>query len=110
MFKTYKELLEAQAKAKTVLNSAIKALNFEVFKKYPSLSIDEIKGLVIDDKWLNTLKTTIHEEIERVTNSLANRIKTLDERYKIPLSKIEEKANELSAKVENHLKAMGITW
>jgi len=107
---TYKELVDMQSKAKTTLNNAIKALNLEVFKKYPSLKEYEIKELVIDDKWLNILITTIQEEIERVTTSLANRIKTLDERYKEPLSKLEEKTEILSKEVKEHLKAMELTW
>ncbi len=110
VFKKYKELSDAKTKANTTLNNAIKALNIKVYEKYPTLKEEEIKELVIDDKWLNSLITSISEEIERVTNSLANRIKTLEERYKIPLPKLEESVKNLSKKVEEHLKAMGITW
>ena len=52
----------------------------------------------------------IGEEISRVTTSLANRIKTLEERYKEPLKTIEKRVNELGSKVEDHLKAMGLSW
>lgn len=110
IFKKYKELSDAKTKANTTLNNAIKVLNIKVFEKYPTLSICEIKELVIEDKWLNTIVTSIKEEIERVTNSLANRIKTLEERYKTPLPKLEENTQDLSKKVEEHLKAMGISW
>lgn len=110
VFKKYKELSDAKTKANTTLNNAIKALNIKVFEKYPTLSISEIKELVIKDKWLNIIVTSIKEEIERVINSLANRIKTLEERYKTPLPKLEENTQDLSDKVEKHLKAMGITW
>jgi type I restriction enzyme M protein len=52
----------------------------------------------------------IDGEINRVTTSLANRIKTLEERYKEPLKTIEQQVNELGSKVEEHLRAMGLSW
>lgn len=44
------------------------------------LSEDEIKMVVVDDKWQVTLKAAIQTEIERVTQQLVNRVKTLEER------------------------------
>ena len=50
----------------------------------------------------------IQSEIERVAQQLANRVKTLDDRYAQPLPEILKSVAELSAKVEGHLQKMGI--
>jgi type I restriction enzyme M protein len=108
--KECKELIENEAKLKKELKDAVDELNLIVFKKYPTLSIEDIKIIVIEDKWLNNISSQIKDEINRVTTSLANRIKTLEERYNEPLKTIENDVNKLSSKVENHLKAMGLSW
>lgn len=108
--KECKKRIEAEAKAKKALKIATDALSLAVFKKYPTLSVDEIKTLVIEEKWLSHITTQIEEEISRVTTSLANRIKTLEDRYDEPLKEIEHATEVLSHKVEQHLKAMGLSW
>jgi type I restriction enzyme M protein len=45
-----------------------------------------------------------------VTQQLANRVKTLEERYVEPLPKITQEVAGLSNKVDEHLKKMGLTW
>ncbi len=110
VLKECKKLLANEAKAKKELKDATDELNLEVFKKYPTLSIEDIKMIVIEDKWLKYISKQIDEEVNRVTTSLANRIKTLEERYKEPLKTIEGDVNVLSSKVEEHLKAMGLSW
>lgn len=108
--KECKRLISNETKAKKELKTAVDELSLEVFKKYPTLSIEEIKEIVIEDKWLKHISSQIDEEVNRVTTNLANRIKTLEERYKEPLKTIEDDVNTLSSKVEEHLKAMGLSW
>lgn len=85
-------------------------LDLEVFKKYPLLSVDEIKDLVLSSKWYHSWLVDLQDEIERVTLSLANRIKTLEERYNKPLGEIDSEVKGLETRVETHLKAMGLLW
>ncbi|MDX9960863.1 MAG: type I restriction endonuclease subunit M, partial [Aliarcobacter sp.] len=108
--KECKKLIDVESDAKKELKDAVDKLNLTVFKKYPTLVIEDIKEIVIEDKWLNHITSQIDEEINRVTTSLANRIKTLEERYTEPLKDIEIEVNKLSLNVENHLKAMGLSW
>lgn len=65
---------------------------------------------MVDDKWQATLKNAIASEIERVTQQLANRVKTLEERYAEPLPQLVQEVEALSSKVEEHLKRMGLEW
>jgi type I restriction enzyme M protein len=55
-------------------------------------------------------KGAIAAEIERVTQQLANRVKTLEEHYAELLPQILEEMETLSSKVEEHLRQMGLVW
>ncbi|HAS3628732.1 TPA: type I restriction-modification system subunit M [Vibrio cholerae] len=108
--KQAKKLFDAEAEAKKALKEAQEALDLAVLKQYPKLSIEEIKSLIVNDKWLATLESNIVAEIERVTQQLANRVKELEERYSEPLPALTQSVENLSDKVSGHLKAMGLEW
>ncbi|MCX8617995.1 type I restriction-modification system subunit M [Gilliamella sp. B2923] len=108
--KQAKKLFDCEADAKKALKEAQDALDLAVFKQYSKLSIDEIKSLIVDDKWLATLESNLIAEIERITQQLANRVKELEERYSEPLPMIMQSVTSLSDKVAGHLKAMGLEW
>lgn len=104
------KLFNADATAKKAVKTAQEALDLAVFGQYPKLSIEEIKTLIVDDKWLATLQANIVAEIERVTQQMANRVKQLEERYSAPLPTLTQSVDVLSEKVANHLKSMGLEW
>ncbi|HFD86970.1 MAG TPA: type I restriction-modification system subunit M [Gammaproteobacteria bacterium] len=104
------QLLDEQSQLKSQVKEADAALDKLAYEKYPDLSVDEIKMLVVDDKWLATLNTAIQCELDRVSQTLTGRIRQLAERYETPLPKIVDKVAELSAKVDEHLKTMGAVW
>ncbi|WP_394185317.1 type I restriction-modification system subunit M [Pseudoalteromonas tetraodonis] len=104
------KLFNGEAAAKKAVKEAQEALDLAVFNQYPKLTIDEIKALIVDDKWLATLQTNIVAEIERVTQQMANRVKQLEERYSTPLPTLSKSVDDLSDKVAGHLKAMGLEW
>ena len=104
------DLFDREAAAKKAVKEAQEALDRLVFAQYPKLTEDEIKTLVVDDKWQATLKAAIQAEIERVTQQLANRVKTLEERYAEPLPQLMQDVEALASKVDDHLKKMGLEW
>ncbi len=108
--KQAKKLFDLEADAKKLLKEAQDSLDLAVFKQYSKLSMDEIKTLIVEDKWLATLENNIVAEIERITQQLANRVKELEERYSEPLPVITQSVENLSDKVAEHLKAMGLEW
>jgi type I restriction enzyme M protein len=108
--KQVKKLIEQEAVAKKAVKEAQEDLNQQVLDQYPALDIQDIKTLVVEDKWHGTLHANITAEIERVTQQLANRVKILEERYAEPLPKLSESVSELASKVDEHLKAMGLSW
>ncbi|MCQ8105298.1 type I restriction-modification system subunit M [Methylomonas sp. SURF-2] len=108
--KQAQKLFDAEAEGKKSLKEHQEALDLAAFKHYASLSEEEIKTLIVEDKWLASLQTNIQTEIERVTQQLANRVKELEERYAEPLPAITQSVDVLSDKVAGHLKGMGLEW
>ena len=91
----------------TEIQEADAALDKLAYEKYPTLSVEEIKILAVEDKWLTTLDTAIQGELDRVSQTLTGRIRQLAERYATPLPELVGKVEELSARVDEHLKRMG---
>jgi len=103
----YLELLETEGDLKKEIKEAEKTLDEQLLRKYGELSEEEIKILVVDDKWMTAISSSIKAELDRITQNLSQRIKDLSERYADPLPKLEEKAQELTKTVEAHLEKMG---
>lgn len=103
-------LQEKELTLKTSIQDAQDALYKFVIEKYPILTEDEIKTLVVDDKWLAVLATDIQTELDRVSQTLTGRIKQLAERYAKPMTEMTQTLQVLSEKVDVHLKKMGYTW
>jgi type I restriction enzyme M protein len=65
---------------------------------------------VVDDKWLAALEVAVQEELERVSQTLTSRVRELADRYATPLPQLSQQVEALSARVEEHLKTMGVAW
>lgn len=106
----YLMLLEQEAAANKRIKESTKALDSKVAVKYGKLSKDEVKTLVVDDKWMGTLSSAVHAELDRVSQTITGRIKQLAERYAVPLPMIVGNTHDLSVRVDSHLKKMGFSW
>jgi type I restriction enzyme M protein len=95
---------------KKEIKDAESALDAMAYEQYEKLTEADIKKLVVDDKWLATLDTEIHGEMDRISQSLTRRVKELAERYDRPLPELTEQEQELGAKVQGHLERMGFSW
>ena len=103
----YLALIEHESAANKKVKDAQKLLDAKVAAQYAKLSIEDIKTLVVDDKWLTTLAADVQTELDRVSQALTGRIKQLAERYAEPLPQLAADVAALSARVEAHLKMMG---
>ncbi len=106
----YQALLNKQANAKARIKAEQEDLEAKLDAKYPKLTEDEIKTLVVDDKWLATIAAAVQGELDRVSQTLTGRIRQLAERYITPLPQIVEEVVTLAARVDGHLKKMGAVW
>ena len=92
------------------LNAAQEVLIEQVAAKYRLLAEDDVKTLVVDDKWLSTLAAVVQGELDRVSQTLTGRIRQLAERYATPLPQLIDEVATLAARVDEHLKKMGAVW
>jgi type I restriction enzyme M protein len=106
----YAVLLDKQTDAKGRLKAAQEDLDAKLDAKYPKLTEDEIKSLVVDDKWLATIAAAVQGELDRVSQTLTGRIRQLAERYATPLPKLTNELAALANRVNEHLKKMGAVW
>ena len=106
----YSALLDQQADARARLKTAQEDLEDKLDAKYPKLSEDDIKTLVVEDKWLATITASLQGELGRVSQTLTGRVRELAERYATPLPRLVDEVAALSARVDGHLKKMGAVW
>jgi type I restriction enzyme M protein len=106
----YAALLEKQSEARSRLKAAKEDLDAKLDAKYPKLTEDEIKTLVVDDKWLASLAVAVQGELDRVSQTLTARIRQLAERYATPLPNLTAEVAKLSSLVDQHLHKMGAVW
>jgi type I restriction enzyme M protein len=106
----YFAVLEKETEANDQVKKAQKELEAKVAAKYGKLTEEEIKTLVVDNKWLATLATAVQSELDRVSQALTGRVRQLAERYATPLPQLTTDGATLAARVEEHLKKMGAVW
>ena len=100
------KLMKREGEAKKVLGAAESELDKVVLPKYQELTDDEIKDLLVRDKWFITVRQEIESEVERVTQQLADRVKTLEERYSETLPQLEIQTERLTKTVLRHLQGL----
>jgi type I restriction enzyme M protein len=110
VLKAYLDLNNKQAEINRKIKEAKVELDKKLYVKYPTLTVDEIKTLVVDDKWMATIEKDIHTEMDRISQRLTQRIKELAERYETPLPIQTDEVKELEKKVTAHLERMGFVW
>jgi type I restriction enzyme M protein len=102
------ELIHAEAEVGQAVRDAQGALDKQVLAKYAKLSEAEIKTLVVDDKWFASVRAAINDVVQGLALQLAGRVKELEERYARPLPMLERDVERFAAKVDGHLKKMGL--
>jgi type I restriction enzyme M protein len=103
----YLALTEKRAALNAQAGAARESLAAKVAARYGTLTEDEIKALVVDDKWLAALEAAVQGELDRVSQRLAGRVRELAERYATPLPALEREVAEWSTRVGEHLARMG---
>ena len=101
-------LLDAKSKADKAIKESQLALDTQVLAHYATLTEDEIKALVVADKWFASIHAAIDGEVQRLTQALAERVQELEERYAQPLLLLEQDVEGYSVRVAEHLRNMGM--
>ncbi|MFG1267281.1 class I SAM-dependent DNA methyltransferase [Xanthobacter sp. DSM 14520] len=106
----YQTLIDDFDATKKKRKAAEEKLYAKVHARYGAFTDDEVKTLVVADKWLATIDARVGGEVARVAHALTMRVRALAERYEKPLPKLEDDVEALAARVAGHLKAMGAAW
>lgn len=103
----YLKLINEQTKIKKQIKDKEKELDDKLLRKYAELSEEDVKRLVVEEKWLARLEENVNDELDNIILSLTTRIKELSERYAEPLPNIEQEVEGYESNVKEHLKVMG---
>lgn len=107
---TYQDKMAALDEANKQLKALHKELDEKVEKKYGELSVEEIKHLLFDEKWMMRLSSGIEAEVDQVLNTLSSKALLIAKRYEHTLKQIEEKTSASKAAVTAALERMGYKW
>jgi type I restriction enzyme M protein len=102
-------LLTEAAKAKKAAKEAKAALDFATLEKYGDLTEDDVKVLVLEDKWKAAVSGRIEAAVTSLVIGIAARLRTLGGRYADTLETLEEEVEKSSGRVADHLTQMGVT-
>ncbi len=110
VLKSWQKLNARIAKLKKDIKAADAELDELAYRQYPELSEDEIKSLVVDDKWMAVVSAAVHGEMDRASQALTHRVAELAGRYENPLPKLSERISKYQCAVDGHLERMGFSW
>ena len=99
---------KAEAAAKKTILATEAALDAATREALEGLTPDDVKALVVEDKWLALLGAAIDGEVTRALSGLTERLAELAERYGSSLRELGAAADAAERRVEGHLAAMGV--
>ncbi len=108
ILKTALELLEAKNKTQKAKNKADEALELKAFHQYKKLETEEIKDLIINDKWLKRLKNALEDKILKRINAFSSALNAIIANYSNSLLELDKEVKESESKVLEHLKDLGL--
>ena len=106
----YLQLMADESNQNKIYKKALGDLYESVIAKYAKLTEIEIKTLVVKDKWIAKIQTSIKKETQGLAQRLTERVSELEKRYAHPLPDLEREVDEFSEQVESHLRKMGVNW
>lgn len=93
--------------AKKTAKDAVAKLTALVVKKYPTLTDEEIKDMVVNEKWHTFIVGEAINESLRVTFAIEGQVTALADRYARRLADIDFSVRSLEERVNSHLAKMG---
>jgi type I restriction enzyme M protein len=110
ILRKYLEILDKEIWVNKKIKETRSELEKKILEKYKVLTEEEVKVLVVDDKWMSVIYNDVQSELQRISQRLSQRIKELAERYESPLPQLNDEIKLLEKKVNSHLSKMGFEW
>ncbi|MBC8569930.1 N-6 DNA methylase [Zongyangia hominis] len=86
------------------------ALEEKVKQKYTALTVEEIKELLVNKKWYDSIYNGIDALYLAISHNITDRIIELAERYEDTLPALSTLVDDYEARVKSHLERMGFVW
>ncbi len=106
----YQEKVNQLDKNNKAIKDKTSELDEKVTNKYSELSIEEIKTLLFDKKWMTRISEDIKRELENAVNLWISKVHTIANRYEKILSEIEAETQKSESEVKDALERMGYKW
>lgn len=106
----YKELMDAKDAAVKKAKETRKELDEKLKVKYGELTVEEIKHLLFEKKWMAKIAADIEAEAAQVLSGLSAKVLLIAKRYEHTLGEIEGRTAESRAEVMAALERMGYKW
>ncbi|WP_375168367.1 N-6 DNA methylase [Sneathia vaginalis] len=106
----YQEKVNQLDKINKVIKDKISELDKKVIDKYSELSIEEVKTLLFDKKWMTRIRDDIKKELDNAMNLWISKVHTIVNRYEKTLSEIEDETKKSESEVKAALERMGYKW
>jgi type I restriction enzyme M protein len=103
-------LFDKEAELKKTVKAKEAELDQMTLEQFGKLTANEVREIVVEDKWLTSIKSDIQTEIDGISQRLTTRIKELGERYDNKLGSLATETEALEARVAEHLQKMGLAW
>ena len=94
---------------KALLKAKNHNLVIDITERYHQLTASDVCRLVVEDKWLRDIRGMLLGEMDKVTNAIAEEVRTLHQRYADTLAELEAQVREKESAVIAHLNAMGFS-
>ncbi len=101
-------LYNAEAEAKKSAKEAQADLDRNALAKYAKLTTQDVQNLVVDDKWGARFVRGAQAELDVLIRRLVDRLSLLGDRYAETVGNLDAEVERLSAKMAEHLAAMGV--
>lgn len=106
----YKAIDKKKKEVDKEIKEKKQALMLLVEGKYATFTEEEIKLLVVDKKWVATVSSMIHSEMQQVTQQLTSEVIAIAERYEQTLADMDKDLKDYESMVAGHLKEMGFDF
>ena len=106
----YISATEAIKKANAKIKTLQATLEKSVIAQYAKLTEADIKDIVVHHKWKAHLLGTLHQEQDKISQGLTQRINALATRYETTLATSQTALETAETKVMAHLQKMGLVW
>jgi len=108
LFTKYVAIQDKLSEEKNKLRALLTKMYEKARAKYDELTEDEIRRLVVDCKWRDTIMARADSLLSEVNQKMTTDLIALRDRYAHTLPSIESRVNDLRSKVNESLAAMGI--